>query len=82
MLCTGTTPSKAKGYNYEHQCKLQRDHEGGCVCVGCNREFEPSPPLPVRLVRVVPAEEIDPTRSLLAKDYMRWNGMGPKDLKK
>jgi hypothetical protein len=73
VLCVGTTPSKMKGFNYEHQCKLERHHEGKCVCVGCGDPFEPNPPLPPQ-ARVVPAEEIDPARSLLAKDYMRWNG--------
>jgi hypothetical protein len=93
MHCVGTTPAVVPGFNYHHQCKLERDHEGGCVCIGCDKEFEPSPPLPPRVlvesgrtsysstvaappraeVRVVPAEEIDPARSLLAKDYMRWN---------
>jgi hypothetical protein len=89
MLCTGTTPSKVPGFNYKHQCKLEADHASvECICVGCNQPFKPEPPLPKRSaasraeVRVVPAEEIDPTRSLLAKDYMRWNGWGPKNLKK
>ena len=83
MLCTGTTPSKLKGYNYTHQCKLQAGHDGDeCLCVGCDKPFKPEPPLRTTLVRVVPPEEIDPARSLLAKDYMRWNGMGPKDVKK
>ena len=73
MLCTGTTPSNAKGYNYKHQCKLERDHDGGCVCIGCDNAFEPNPPLPkARQARMVLPEEIDPERSLSARDYLRW----------
>lgn len=79
--CTGTTPGKTPGYNYEHACKLEAGHDGDCVCIGCGKTFPPNPPLPVKLVRVVPPEEIDPARSLLAKDYMRWNGSGPSSLK-
>jgi hypothetical protein len=84
--CTGTTPSKVQGFNYEHACKLEAGHEGECICVGCEKSFVPNPPLPVRLVkvtegqgpatRVVPAEEIDPVRSLLARDYMKWSRGG------
>ena len=74
IYCVGTTPSKKQGFNYEHACKLEEGHDGDCVCIGCEQPFTPDPPLPeVRLVKMVPAEEIDPIRSLLARDYMKWS---------
>ncbi len=86
VYCTGTTPSKRKGFNYEHACALREGHEGDCICIGCSKVFKPDPPLRPRLVRVtegegpaarvVPAEEIDPVKSLLARDYMKWSRGG------
>lgn len=78
IYCIGTTPSKKRVLNYEHVCKLEEGHDGECVCIGCGNEFKPEPPLPPKKAqaRMVPAEEIDPIRSLLAKDYMKWSRGG------
>lgn len=73
IYCTGTTPSQTPGFNYKHACKLERGHEGGCVCIGCGNTFDPIPALPrARQARMVLPEEIDPVRSLLPRDYLRW----------
>jgi hypothetical protein len=43
--CPGSTPCKTRGFDYTHACKLEKGHDGDCICVGCRQSFKPDPPL-------------------------------------